>query len=122
MATTQEQKKRVLDGLATGLTIVDSCTYAGIGETTFYDLVKRDPKFSEDVQKAKIALKAKALQKITKAGEKSWQAYAWILERKFKQEFGKMEITKEVTQSDIEKMNEDEVDAYLAELEKKTKK
>jgi len=119
MATTETQKNQVLAGLATGLTIKDACIHAGIGESTFYDIVNRDSEFSDNVEKAKIQLKTKGLKKIQEAGEKQWQAWAWILERKFKQEFGRVELTQEVSSEDIEKMDEDELDAYLNELESK---
>lgn len=119
MATTDEQKKQVLEYISSGLSIKDSCQLTGIGEKTYYDIVNRDAQFSQDAQKARLKCKLSHIKNIKTAGNNQWQASAWWLERMYKTEFGKIELTKELSGDDIEKMDEDELDAYLNELESK---
>lgn len=64
----------------------DSALLAGISEDTFYEWMKKS-EFSEPIKKAEKECKARNIAIIQKAAEKSWQAAAWYLERKFKDEF-----------------------------------
>lgn len=64
----------------------DSAILAGIAECTFYAWMKK-PKFSEAIKKALVECKAKNIDIIQKAAQKTWQASAWWLERKYNEEF-----------------------------------
>lgn len=75
----------------------DAAILSGIAESTFYEWAKQ-PEFSEALKKSETRCKAARIQRILKAGEKQWQADAWWLERKFKDEFARLEKT-EVTQT-----------------------
>lgn len=84
-----EQWQRVLDAISSGLTNIDACVVAGIAEDSFYTKLKKDPEYSESVKKAQIQFKFANIQKIR--NDQSWQSAAWLLERKFKHEFGKVD-------------------------------
>jgi len=62
---------------------------AGVSHETFYDWLTRYPDFAEAVKKAEAAFILAALQRIDDAVQKgSWQAAAWLLERKYPAQFG----------------------------------
>lgn len=49
---------------------------------------KQQRKLKQSIQKAKAAFKAYHVQSIIRASKKQWTASAWLLERKFPEEFG----------------------------------
>jgi hypothetical protein len=88
----QEQWENVLKAIASGLNNDDACDSAGISRSIFYKKVKDDLDFLDTYKKAKIQFKLTHIQKISKAN--NWQSSAWLLERKFAEEFGKkLDIT-----------------------------
>lgn len=72
---------------------------AGISEQTFYTWINKGKEaksgvffeFLESVKKAESEAHAGAVNTITVARQKSWQAAAWWLERKFPDDWGKRE-------------------------------
>lgn len=62
------------------------CHAISVNETTFIRW-KKNKKFNARVQKAISEKKAALLAKIFKAGDKNWQAHAWLLERCYPDEF-----------------------------------
>lgn len=50
---------------------------------------ERQRKLKDAMQKAQSAFKAYHVQNITKAARKNWQASAWMLERRFPDEYGR---------------------------------
>lgn len=48
--------------------------------------------FYDTVKKAQLEAKMGALRNIRNAGKKSWQADAWFLERRYRQQFGRITI------------------------------
>ena len=88
----QEQWENVLKAIASGLNNDDACDSAGISRSIFYKKIKEDLDFLDTYKKAKIQFKLTHIQKISKAN--NWQSSAWLLERKFAEEFGKkLDIT-----------------------------
>jgi len=71
------------------MTKKDAIALSGISEAAFYARQKEDVEFSELVKKAEISFKLRHLHNIEKHSQENWSASAWLLERKFKQEFGK---------------------------------
>jgi len=80
--------------LKLGVPILTTCRAVGVSESTYYDWIKRGQglhqersqeeiyvKFVEEVEKAVADSEINLLNQIMK--EKSWQAKAWILERRF---------------------------------------
>jgi len=68
---------------------VDACTLAGLTFETFNQWMKdpRKPEFSESIKKAEAKCKQRNIQLIQKAALDTWQAAAWWLERKHRDEF-----------------------------------
>lgn len=89
--------KIILDAIADGLTQRDASTLAGISEDTL-SLWKRDNSdFSEQIRQKEIECKRKHIKNIERASEKSWQASAWWLERKYKAEFSQRIESQEIS-------------------------
>ena len=84
---TDELSKKICAFIASGATNEDACKLTGIGESSFYDWIKRFPEFSEAVKKASVDFKRAHILKI--AMDESWQSSAWLLERRFPEEYGK---------------------------------
>lgn len=76
----------ILSAIAEGLTQREASILAGISEDTL-SLWKKDSDFSEQIRQKQIECKLWHIQNIKRASEKSWQASAWWLERKYKEEF-----------------------------------
>ena len=70
-----------------GAAIIDS--NAGKDDATYTDNDMFYINFHNRVQKAVGVYIDKLVAKIEKAADKTWQAAAWILERRFKDEFGR---------------------------------
>lgn len=80
-----EQWQKVLDAIASGLTNADAAIVAGMHQSTLYERIANDAEFSESVKKALIGFKFKHIKQVS--DNASWQSSAWMLERKFKDEF-----------------------------------
>ena len=65
----------------------DIATLLGYEETYFSKEIKHLPQVSQAIKKGRIKFKQKAIKRIQAAGDKQWQALAWLLERMFKDEF-----------------------------------
>jgi len=95
----EETWNRVIAAIASGLTNQDACSAVGVGKTSFYAKVKEDEQFALQVDKAQVSFKLKHLRNIDQATLNDWKASAWLLERKFKNEFS---LRTEVTGADGE--------------------
>ncbi len=73
--------------ISSGLNRTDSTILAGISYETFTVWMRDHSDFSEAVRRAEVCFKQTHLNRISKAGEIHWLASAWILERKFPEEF-----------------------------------
>lgn len=71
----------------------DSAVLAGINPDTFYTWKKEKPDFSEAIKKAERKCKARNIAFVQQAAEKSWQAAAWYLERKYHDEYALKNIS-----------------------------
>lgn len=106
--------KEVVDEILTykenGLSDADVCDMVGISTNTFYKWLKEadtgvnvdNParpvpmlelkrELRDGLKRAQTAFKAYHIQNITKAARKSWQASAWMLERMYPKEFGRID-------------------------------
>lgn len=121
-----DEKKDVLGYIREGLTDKDACDYAGISQETFYAWLygrkdkngkvktKPDPVFAESLKAARIAFKRLHIKNVTKVAikDKQWTASAFLLERRFPDEFGQK----------IRTENEHVVRDYSAEAKKRLAK
>ena len=93
-----------------GLSDKDVCDMVGIHQATFYKWLKEADtgingdypdkpvsqlelkrELRDGLKRAQAAFKAYHIQNITKAAKKSWQASAWMLERMYPKEFGRID-------------------------------
>ena len=94
-----------MDALRAGVPIGAACTRAGVGESTFHRWLQnaregrggknlaRYREFGELVQKALGDSEAGLVARILTASTKSWQAAAWLLERKWPDRWARRERT-----------------------------
>ena len=86
--------------LSKGISITAACGYVGISRGTFYKWIKEYPEFDLAIQGSNFELEARLVTKIEDHGEQSWQALAWILERRLPQEWSlKRELDLNVNKS-----------------------
>lgn len=105
---TRETVDRLLAAIRAGLPYHLAAEAAGISETTFYEWQRGQfprgadkqlkAQFSEELTRARGGSAARLISIINQAAPQDWRAAAWILERRFRQEFGKQ--TLEVTGAD----------------------
>lgn len=93
---------KILEMVANGLTIRRACEWAGITERAFRKWRTDDVPLGSALKKAEIEFEARHLANITTAAFESWQASAWILERKFKKRYAKITYTHEPKQKQDE--------------------
>lgn len=84
------QIKTLMKAIESGMSITDSCILADIGRETFYRRCNRELEFKRLVDKAQAGWKKGLIEIIEKASTlaRNWTAAAWLLERKFPDEFG----------------------------------
>ena len=84
-------KEEIIENLKTGMTIEASAVLAGVCRTTYYNYRDRDPKFAEEADQASRWAEAICLERIKQAAmdRMDWKAWAWILEKRFPDDYGK---------------------------------
>lgn len=79
----------ILKSISNGMTQKDAGILAGVSEDTISLWKKQKPDFSEKLLQKELEFKQSHILNIQiKAIEGTWQASAWLLERKFPKEFG----------------------------------
>jgi len=96
---TPEIHEKILGFVRKGLTYEKAGEALGISPATIQNWQHRNKAFNESLQKERRQLEANLLDSINQAGEKSWQARAWILERSFQysQPSARLNVTQDVT-------------------------
>jgi transcriptional regulator with XRE-family HTH domain len=96
---TPEIHEKILGFVRKGLTYEKAGEALGISPATIQNWQHRNKAFNESLQKTRRELEANLLDSINQAGEKSWQARAWILERSFQysQPSARLNVTQDVT-------------------------
>ncbi len=105
--------KIIYKAIADGLTQRDAAALAGISEDTFSLWKNDNSDFSEQIRKKEIEHKRKLIQIIEKASLRSWQAAAWRLERKYKEEFSNNKTLQEEMDKLEGKRQLDEIGANI---------
>ncbi len=77
-----------------GLNDQDIAAYIGVAPQTYstwhnHPKTKMQQELSEALKKAEVERKGALLSRVLKATDESWQAAAWILERRYPQEYAK---------------------------------
>ena len=78
---TSEIEAKILDACGSGFTIEKAGALVGVNPSTIRTWIQRMPKFGEKVETARKNHELSLLKSIEQAGEKSWQAKAWLAER-----------------------------------------
>jgi len=80
---TKEVTEKVCEYIRKGLTWEKAGEIMGISPNTLRCWTQRHAPFASAIKKARRELEVNLLESINNAGEKSWQAKAWMLERSF---------------------------------------
>ena len=125
---TDEIKQKLIVYRQNGLSKCKCAKMAGINESTLYDWINKGKKAKRGkyrewylaFEKAYVEFEAYHLQRII--DDDSWQSSAWILERKFKNEYAKqdnhqLEHTGQVTVNKSIKETMEEYENYFKEFE-----
>ena len=95
-------REDLIENLRTGMTIEAACLLAGIGRTTYYRWLDEDEKWADECKSAVRFAEAVLLARVKQLAmdKMDWRAFAWILEKRFPDDYGKrQELKVESTQS-----------------------
>ena len=95
-------KEEILENLRTGMTIKAAALLASISEKTFYNWRDADEVFFKQCEEAVRFAEAVLLERVKQLAmdKMDWRAFAWILEKRFPDDYGKrQELKVESTQS-----------------------
>ena len=84
------------------MTIEAACLLAGIGRTTYYRWLDEDEKWADECKSAVRFAEAVLLERVKQLAmdKMDWRAFAWILEKRFPDDYGKrQELKVESSQS-----------------------
>jgi hypothetical protein len=96
---TPEIQEKILNYVRRGLTYERAGEALGIPTATIQNWQARNKVFNNALKRARRDLEVSLLESINQAGEKSWQARAWILERSFmySQPSARLQVTQDHT-------------------------
>lgn len=96
---TPEIQEKLLGYIRKGLTYERAGEALGISPATIQNWQARNKQFDNALKRARRDLEVSLLDSINLAGEKSWQARAWILERSFlySQPSARLQVTQDHT-------------------------
>jgi len=96
---TPEIQEKLLAYIRKGLTYERAGEALGISPATIQNWQARNKQFDNALKKARRDLEVSLLDSINQAGEKSWQAKAWILERGYNwaQPSARLQVSQDVT-------------------------
>jgi len=95
-------REDLIENLRTGMTIEAACLLAGIGRTTYYRWLDEDEKWADECKSAVRFAEAVLLERVKQLAmdKMDWRAFAWILEKRFPDDYGKrQELKVESSQS-----------------------
>ena len=90
---------KIIDAVRSGFTLERAAEYVGINPGTAQGWVSKRQDFGRLIKKARREHEMSLLRSVELAGEKSWQARAWILERThgYAQPSARLNVTQDVT-------------------------
>jgi len=101
-----------------GLLDKDIASLLGYSYQHFSECIKRIPEISEALEKGRVKNKEFLLSRILKAvSDGTWTAAAWILERKYPEEYGKIDRDKAIDLAKINKKAENKQDDALLDID-----
>ncbi len=89
---TPEYRKALLDAIELGLSDKSACDYACVTPAFFYDWIKTDIEFSEDVTRARGKFVSALQAQIRLAAREDWRAASWLLSRRKPEDYAERQI------------------------------
>lgn len=89
---TPAARKVAVEMASKGMCISHIAQAIGVGRDTFSDWLVNNSTFASEIKKAEADGIASLMDQIIKAARKNWQAAAWILERRFPQQFARVQL------------------------------
>ena len=112
-----EKADLIIKYLEAGNTKKASYEALGIDAMTFYRWVQKYENFANRIKEAEARAEIRNVAIINKAAQTSWQASAWWLERRRKEDYGKKEQLDVTTNGkDINQLSDEELNARLEYL------
>jgi hypothetical protein len=96
---TDEQKENLFNALESGLPMTLAADYIGEAPATLRAIIKRTPSLAKEACRIQSCFIKSELEGLNKAGARSWQSYAWKLERLHWPIFGQRRIEPERVQT-----------------------
>ena len=95
----EEIGAKIIEAVRGGLTLERAAEYVGLNPSTVQGWTERRADFGRLIKKARREHELSLLRSVEAAGEKSWQARAWCLERIFQyaQPSARLNVTQDVT-------------------------
>jgi hypothetical protein len=95
----EEIGARIIEAVRGGLTLERAAEYVGLNPSTVQGWTERRADFGRLIKKARREHELSLLRSVEAAGEKSWQARAWCLERIFQyaQPSARLQVSQDVT-------------------------
>jgi len=95
----EETGAKIIEAVRGGLTLERAAEYVGLNPSTVQGWTERRADFGRLIKKARREHELSLLRSVEAAGEKSWQARAWCLERIFQyaQPSARLNVTQDVT-------------------------
>ena len=95
----EEIGAKIIEAVRGGLTLERAAEYVGLNPSTVQGWTERRAEFGRLIKKARREHELSLLRSVEAAGEKSWQARAWCLERIFQyaQPSARLNVTQDVT-------------------------
>lgn len=83
------------------MTVEAAALLAGVCRRTYYNYREKDSKFAEEADQASRWAEAICLERIKQAAmdRMDWKAWAWILEKRFPDDYGKRQELQVTTES-----------------------
>lgn len=114
------RKQRLLDALTAGATLKMAARAAGVSEDTLARWRVRHKGLADEMTQAEASGAVAALAQIQRAAANgSWQAAAWLLERRYPDDFGRVARTQQ-QQPDTFPHYDAVADARLAKIVRET--
>jgi type IV secretory pathway TrbF-like protein len=114
---TPEVIEKICNYLRQGNTRKTSAILAGIGQSTLYEWFDSNPELLDTIKRAEEEAVAMHVQTIQQASQANWQASAWWLERRRKEDFGKQDRLDVTTNGkDLQSMTVQQLDAEIERL------
>lgn len=97
MKLNSNTQARIVESIKKGHTHDTAAAHGGISRTTFYEWMQKGARaasgkyadFADAVQKAEAEAKGELIDIVKAQSLRNWQAAAWLLERRYPDEFGR---------------------------------